>query len=423
MSGLYCFCTVRSLASFFGIYLQQLSIMRLYIVLSFLLSAAFANTHAQGIEFEHDLTFTQILAKAKQQNRLVFMDCYTAWCGPCKRLAAAVFPDSAVGEYFNANFINAKFDMEKGEGVEIANRYQIRAYPTLLWLDGDGNVKHKLVGGTDAPGLIAQGKKAADPTPGILSGMKKQYNEGKRDVAFVADFLNTLNSAGENYDAVFNEYLSKITEKELQDTKHTKTIFTLTKDVKSPGLAYLMRNKEYYIKNMGEEALTQKVNAIAEKAIAEAPKANDPALFDAGINLLKTYKAPDHPERIMRNQLSYYAATNNWGEYDQIATQFVKKYGTKNTALVNDICWNYYLNITDRAQLIKANKWAYQAINQEQKYTYCLTYAYLVYKLEDYKEAQKACDYAILRAKEENTNPSSAEFLKGAIEKSLKSGK
>src|SRR5689334_8793057 len=101
---------------------------------------------AQGIEFIHDKKFQELLDLAKKEDKVIFMDCYTSWCGPCKRLASTVFPDSSVGAYFNTTFINTKFDMEKDEGVSIANRFGVRAYPTLLWLDGDGNVKHKIVG-------------------------------------------------------------------------------------------------------------------------------------------------------------------------------------------------------------------------------------------------------------------------------------
>lgn len=388
----------------------------LFFSLSVFTSVAFAG----GIEFERDKTFAQLLAEAKKQNKLIFMDCYTTWCGPCKRLAAVVFPDSALGEYYNANFINTKFDMEKGEGIELANKYAIRAYPTLLWLDGDGNVKHKLVGGTDAAGLIAQGQKALDPTPGILTGYKKQYNEGNREVGFMNDFLNAMNNAAENYDAYFKEYLEKVTEKDLADKKHTQTIFNLTKDIKSPGVAYISKNKEYYINTYGAEVVNKKVNQIAAKAVTDAYKSNDAALYDAAMDMLKSFKFADATEQSMKLSLDYYSHTNNWIKYDDVATQYIKKYIAKNAAAINDICWNYYLNITDKNLLIKANKWAYSAINIDQKYTYCLTYAYLVYKLEDYKEAEKACDYAILRAKEEGANDSSATMLKEAIKKSVK---
>lgn len=373
---------------------------------------------AQGIEFIHDKPFKEILEEAKAQNKLVFMDCYTSWCGPCKRLASTVFPDSSVGEYFNSTFVNTKFDMEKGEGVDIAGKYSIRAYPTLLWLDGDGSVKHKIVGGLDVTGLLQNGKKAVDPTPGILTGMRKKYADGNRDVDFLCEYLNTLNSAEEKYEDVFKEYLGKLAPNDFTDKKHAQTIFNLTKDLKSAGLGYLIKNREFNITLMGADAFNKKINQIATKAVSEAPHANDIALFEGAINLVKANKAPDRAEKILKLSMDYYAAMNDWVNYDKNASQYVKKYASKNAALLNDVAWTYFLNVNDEKQLQKATKWSFTSINTDNKYTYNLTYAYLLYKQNNYKEAERACDYAIIRANEENVVPSSANALKDAIKKS-----
>ncbi len=379
----------------------------------------FQLSFAEGIDFVHEKTFQEILDMAKAQNKLVFVDCYTVWCGPCKRLSAAVFPDKAVGEFFNANFINAKIDMEKEEGPSIAGKYGIRAYPTLLWLDGDGNVVFKQVGGLDPEGLIEKGRKAIDPSPGILAGMRTEYAGGKNDAGFLSDFLNKLSTAGEKYDDIFKEYLDKLTPKELSDPKHAKTIFTLTNHLKSPGLDYVMHNKDSYVKLVTEEAFNQKINQIAAKAVDEAPKAEDKALFEAALDLLKTNKAPDASEKTLKLSLDYYPHVNDWGNYDKTATQYIKKHAAKSASVLNEVAWNYFLNINDNALLQKASKWAYEAVNTDNKYTYNLTYAYLLYKQNNYKEAERACDYAIIRANEENVQPSSANALKDAIKKSL----
>lgn len=111
-------------------------------------AAGFAQTEtasAAGIQFETG-TWAEILAKAKQQNKYVFVDAYTTWCGPCKWMDKNVFPTAEAGEYFNKNFVNAKIDMEKGEGLEIAKTYSVQAYPTYLYVDGDGNLVHRVVG-------------------------------------------------------------------------------------------------------------------------------------------------------------------------------------------------------------------------------------------------------------------------------------
>jgi len=70
----------------------------------------------------------------KLENKLVFVDCFTTWCGPCKYMDANVFTNDSVADYFNDNFINVKLDMEKGEGEVFAGRYRVRSYPTYMFL-------------------------------------------------------------------------------------------------------------------------------------------------------------------------------------------------------------------------------------------------------------------------------------------------
>src|SRR5690554_6703878 len=96
-------------------------------------------SYGQGIKFE-SANWESILAKAKQENKLVFVDGMTEWCKPCKWMDANVFPLEDVGRFFNANFICVKMDMEKGEGPELRKRYSINAFPTYLFVDPDGNL-------------------------------------------------------------------------------------------------------------------------------------------------------------------------------------------------------------------------------------------------------------------------------------------
>lgn len=91
-------------------------------------------------------TFDELLAKAKAENKLVFIDGYTTWCGPCKMLAKQTFPQKEVGSYMNPRFVSAQIDMERGEGPELAKRFNVSAYPTMLILRPDGTLVDKIVG-------------------------------------------------------------------------------------------------------------------------------------------------------------------------------------------------------------------------------------------------------------------------------------
>ncbi|WCL82586.1 thioredoxin family protein [Saprospira sp. CCB-QB6] len=108
---------------------------------------------AQGIQFESG-KWADVKAKAKAQNKPIFVDAYAVWCGPCKWMSANSFTDASVGELYNAAFINYKFDMEKGEGPTFASQQSIRAYPTLLIFSPEGQLLKKVEGARDAEGLI-----------------------------------------------------------------------------------------------------------------------------------------------------------------------------------------------------------------------------------------------------------------------------
>lgn len=110
-----------------------------------------------GIQFTN-ASWAQILKKAKAEKKVIFLDAYASWCGPCKVLQKNVFTRKEVGDYFNKQFINVKMDMEKGEGPALAQRYPLEAYPTLLFIDGDGRVLKKVVGVQSPENLIAIGK-------------------------------------------------------------------------------------------------------------------------------------------------------------------------------------------------------------------------------------------------------------------------
>ncbi len=100
----------------------------------------------------------KIKQKARTENKLIFLDVYTAWCGPCKLLKKTTFSNDEVGTYFNTNFINAAFNAEEGEGKIIAKQYRVTAYPTMLFVDGEGKIVKAIVGYKNARQLMKLAK-------------------------------------------------------------------------------------------------------------------------------------------------------------------------------------------------------------------------------------------------------------------------
>ncbi len=122
------------------------------------------NAQNVGVNWEKG-SLNEVIAKAQKNKKgpkLIFLDCYTSWCGPCKYMANTIFPTKEAGDYFNTNFLNVKFDMEKGEGIEIKKKYDIAAYPTFLVLDENGKEIGRIVGGGELEPFIKKVERAKD---------------------------------------------------------------------------------------------------------------------------------------------------------------------------------------------------------------------------------------------------------------------
>lgn len=141
--------------------LKIAGIISLLLMLS--LSASGLKAQDTGIKFFKG-TFAEAQAKALKENKLIFMDAYAVWCGPCKWMAANSFTDAEVASYYNDNFINVKMDMEKGEGPALARKYGVRAYPTLYYLKPNGEVAQQTMGAKRPADLLKLGKKVVGST-------------------------------------------------------------------------------------------------------------------------------------------------------------------------------------------------------------------------------------------------------------------
>src|SRR3989304_260171 len=117
--------------------------MKKFIALfSIVLLTEFVVGQNRSIKFE-DKTFEELKKQAKAENKLIFIDFYTVWCGPCKKMDKEVFTNDSVADFYNNNFINLRRDAEKGEGIELAKKYEINAYPTFLFISAEGTMVHR----------------------------------------------------------------------------------------------------------------------------------------------------------------------------------------------------------------------------------------------------------------------------------------
>ena len=133
----------------------------------------------------------KVVKKAEKTGKLIFVDCYTSWCGPCKQLATEIFPQKKVGDYMNEKFICVKYDMEKEEGLKFNERYpnEVKAYPTMLIISPQKEeILHKVVGSQPADELLAAIESGLQGN--TIYALEKEYRQGRKDDGFINVFFS-----------------------------------------------------------------------------------------------------------------------------------------------------------------------------------------------------------------------------------------
>ncbi len=348
----------------------------------------------EGIEFNND-DWNSILAKAEKEDKLVFVDAYTVWCGPCKKMARDVFPQKEVGDFYNEKFINVQMDMEKGEGLSIAEKYNVNVYPTLLFVAGDGSLVHRSAGYKDSPDFIELGNTALDPTRRI-SSLKARFENGDRDPEFLKQYASILFAAYDgSHTPIVEAYLK--TQKDWSSDENLEIIFLYVNDTKSDLFNHMVENRNLYIEKFGQYEVTARFQSLIYNSITDSEASSSLEQIDE--LFAKVY--PENADQLSLSfRLSFYRQAGDREKYAKTAIEYYKKYPSNDPGELNDIAWTFYTVVDDKKQLKEAVKWVKKSIKIDNNYYNHDTLAALYSKLGKKKKAIKAAKEAISIAME-----------------------
>ena len=334
-----------------------------------LLFLTLSNYRAQAqMQFESE-NFSNVLKKAKTLNKKIFIDCYTSWCGPCKMLAAKIFPDLKVGEYMNNEFVNFKIDMEKGEGIELRSQFKVNAYPTLLILDSNGEEINRIVGAQATPELFIAAIKKASKEENSLTELKKR-NEGNIDET--DNYLRAVCARGipEETEQVLIETFQRREPHQRYNMSSFKIYRSVIKTIDQNIAVLILKDKKNAIKYLGQESYNEFVEHKINDKIFSLYMGN----IKDGVNITECIKFDEFAK-----------------PYPEITDAFLFKYFTQTYKLICNSQIDEFLKISfnflleaNNSEAISIQKFTYRiAITSNNKESLINQYEIYKSKLSD----------------------------------------
>lgn len=219
-----------------------MKVFKWLIFICLVIVSGFAN--AQGIDFKSG-SWKYIKEKALQQNKIIFIDCYTTWCSPCKWMDKNTFSNDSVGMFYNQHFINIKMNMEKGEGIQIKNQYNVDAYPSYLFIDGEGNLIYRTLGACSPKVFIQIGKDALNPKNNIKQTENQFFDTTDKmvsDADVAAKLLRNYKIDVNKTNALLDFYIPKLKSDDWHNTKHYKLLNAYLSYPYSATFDYFLKN-------------------------------------------------------------------------------------------------------------------------------------------------------------------------------------
>lgn len=392
-------------------------------LLPFVLTSVFfcVNAQEKGMHFEHNTSWKSILAKAKAEDKYIFLDCYTTWCGPCKMMSTDVFTNNDVGEYYNTKFVNAEVQMDKtnkddeyikswyATSNEIENKYGVTNYPTYLIFNPEGEIVHRFVGSMDADVFLNIGKDLIIPEKQYYTQLRK-YFTGVKSNAFLYQLVIMSQEARDmkNARAILDDYL--LTQKNLYTKENLDFVKNFINSSKDKGFTMMMQDPH-------------KVDSILGKGISEKTVNNIifreevmPKLFPEHV-LTKTM-----PNWVtLKNDIAikyttkaamltdyakvvYYQEKAECNNSILAVIHYIKLYGSEIPPnQLNDFAAAVFQNCNAITSIKSALKWSKQAvIKEDNNFQFIDTYANLLMKAGKKQEAIDWETKAVALAKKKN---------------------
>lgn len=353
---------------------------------------------AQGIEFFKG-SWEEAVAKAEAEDKLIFVDAYASWCGPCKRMSANVFPNDRVGEFYNKNFVCLKWDMEKDDhGIKFRQKYPVSAFPTLYYIDFTGEVVQNIRGAQQVDQFIELGQTALQKVD-RSDLYAADYDKGDHSPELVYNYVKALNKVGKSSMKVTNDFLR--TNPDLTQEKNLKIIYEGTVEADSKIFETLIENRERIEGIFGKNEVEARIINACKNTVDKGIEFDMPDLVSEAQKLAGKHASSQADAFTYKSDMEYALKRRDSKTYVKSAKDYLKKiakddaeaHGTIATIIANSFS-------KDDKAMSEAEDFAKKAADLSDSYESFYTYAIILKQNGKTEAALEAANKSLDRARE-----------------------
>lgn len=348
--------------------------------------------------------------EAATKNKYIFVDAYTDWCYWCKVMDKQTFPDKEVVSYMTENFVPLKLEMEHNYGINVAMKYRVRSFPTFLVFSPDGHLVGKISGYMEPKVFIARLKETLEPARlKDYAGVTTEV-----DLAFPDFYKSVFGGKKNRPDATeVNTYLDG--QQDYFNEVNYNVLVTFAGLLNDKYRSQLLENRQKYEALYGTGDIEGAIYNIGDRLLRDAIKSKAPEDLTAALNFSEKYQTENKEENKNFLLIKYYEGVQNWPLYAKEVDTYIAKHPGEGNQ-INGFSWVIYEKCDDAAIVKTAVGWMKPVVERKQEYASMDTYAALLYKAQNFKEAKVYAKKAIEIGKAAGEKTDETEQLLKKIE-------
>ena len=369
----------------------------------------------------------ETLQKAKKENKLIFVDCYTDWCTWCKVMDRQTFPDTAVTRELTSHYVAIRREMQQtDEGRRLRLKYQVQGFPTYLILSPDGHLLGRIDGYWDADVFLQKLRYYLlpgnqQPLPGYST---------KLDPGYPQYCLDAMDPAKDEETRANEDHYVEMTRARLDSMPDKRSevawgLMWMFPEVSFGYGQWTCANFDTLGKLYGSDNVKDRVMSYIATNVAKAAHYTDLVLLNQALADCR-YLGADSGSTRFEIRVQYASMVSDWKMLQQILQQYADTadFSKNNPAyFLNDRCWDIYERCDDSSVVASATGWMEKSSRLYPEYALLDTYAALLYKSGQFAKAEPVAEQAIAQGKKEEKDTAATEELLQNTRKQLHSAK